>query len=175
MKLHFSTSWACPRFGSQTHCLPQCSALSPKGRWWFYLFAIIPAHLAAMSSYNLGLWWLAYQIAFNSALTATYAAILQRFKPEILYFETLLRRSYLSGSISRCSGFENWAAIYPVFKFSPSSSALLAHNSSDGFFAVTSAVGSITAASFIAFVPAILGLRYARQLLVSRFLLTTSC
>ncbi len=50
----------------------------------------------------------------------------------------------------------NWVAIYPVFKFSPSSSALLAHNSSDGFFAVWTSCWINNSASFMAFVPAIL-------------------
>jgi integral membrane sensor domain MASE1 len=112
--------------------------------------------IAGMSSYNLGHWWLAYQIAFNSALTATYAAILQRFKPEILYFEALRDVLIFLGVSVAVPVLMNWVAIYPVFKFSPSTSALLAHNSSDGFFAVWTSCWINNSASFIAFVPAIL-------------------
>jgi len=155
MKLHFSTSGLSLIWPSNA-LLAATLVLSPKGRWWFYLLAIIPAHIAAMSPYNLGLWWLAYQIAFNSALTATYAAILQRFKPEILYFEALRDVLIFLGVSVAVPVLMNWVAIYPVFMFSPSSSALLAHNSSDGFFAVWTSCWINNSASFIAFVPAIL-------------------
>jgi PAS domain S-box-containing protein len=155
MKLHFSTSGLSLIWPSNA-LLAAALVLSPKGRWWFYLLAIIPAHIAAMSSYNLGLWWLAYQIAFNSALTATYAAILQRFKPEILYFEALRDVLIFLGVSVAVPVVMNWVAIYPVFMFSPSSSALLAHNSSIGFFAVWTSCWINNSASFIAFVPAIL-------------------
>jgi PAS domain S-box-containing protein len=155
MKLHFSTSGLSLIWPSNA-LLGATLVLSPKGRWWFYLLAIIPAHIAGMSSYNLDLWWLAYQIAFNSALTATYAAILQRFKPEILYFEALRDVLIFLGVSVAVPILMNWVAIYPVFKFSPSSSALLAHNSSDGFFAVWTSCWINNSASFIAFVPAIL-------------------
>jgi PAS domain S-box-containing protein len=155
MKLRFSTSGLSLIWPSNA-LLAATLVLSPKGRWWFYLLAIIPAHIAGMSSYNVGLWWLAYQIAFNSALTATYAAILQRFKPGILYFETLRDVLIFLGVSVAVPVLMNWVAIYPVFKFSPSSSALLAHNSSDGFFAVWTSCWINNSASFIAFVPAIL-------------------
>ena len=120
------------------------------------MLAIVPAHIAAMSPYNLDLGWLVYQIAFNSALTAIYAAILQRFKPRILYFEALRDVLIFLGVSVAVPVLMNWAAIYPVFKFSPGSSALLAHNSSDGFFAVWTSCWINNSASFIAFVPAIL-------------------
>jgi PAS domain S-box-containing protein len=155
MKLHLSTSGLSLIWPSNA-LLAATFVLSPKGHWWFYLLAIIPAHIAGMSSYNLDLWWLAYQIAFNSALTAAYAAILQRFKPEILYFEALRDVLIFLGASVAVPVLMNWVAIYPVFKFSPSSSALLAHNSSDGFFAVWTSCWINNSASFIAFVPAIL-------------------
>jgi PAS domain S-box-containing protein len=155
MKLHFSTSGLSLIWPSNA-LLAATLVLSPKSRWWFYLLAIIPAHIAAMSSYNLGLWWLAFQIAFNSALTVTYAAILQRFKPEILYFEALRDVLIFLGVSVAVPVVMNWVAIYPVFKFSPSSSALLAHNSSVGFFAVWTSCWINNSASFIAFVPVIL-------------------
>jgi PAS domain S-box-containing protein len=155
MKLHFSTSGLSLIWPSNA-LLAATLVLSPKARWWFYLLAIIPAHIAGMSSYNLGHWWLAYQIAFNSALTATYAAILQRFKPEILYFEALRDVLIFLGVSVAVPVLMNWVAIYPVFKFSPSTSALLAHNSSDGFFAVWTSCWINNSASLIAFVPAIL-------------------
>jgi PAS domain S-box-containing protein len=155
MKLHLSTSGLSLIWPSNA-LLGATLVLSPKRHWWLYLLAIIPAHLAAMSSYHLGLGWLAYQIAFNSALTATYAAILQKFKPEIFYFETLRDVLIFLGASVAVSVVMNWVAIYPVFKFSPSGAALLAHNSSEGFFAVWTSCWIDNSASFIAFVPAIL-------------------
>ena len=155
MKLHFSTSGLSLIWPSNA-LLAATLVLSPKGRWWVYLLAIIPAHIAGMSSYNLSLWWLAYQIAFNSALTATYAAILQRFKPEILYFETLRDVLIFLGVSVAVPVLMNWVAIYPIFNFSPRSSALLAHNSPEGFFAVWTSCWINNSASFIAFVPVIL-------------------
>ncbi len=155
MKLHFSTSGLSLIWPSNA-LLAATLVLTPKSHWWAYLLAIIPAHIAGMGSYNVGLPWLAYQIAFNSALTATYAAILQMFKPAILHFETLRDVLIFLGVSVAVSVFMNWVAIYPVFKFSPSSAALLAHNSSDGFFAVWTSCWINSSASFIAFVPAIL-------------------
>src|SRR5580692_6710705 len=155
MKLHFSTSGLSLIWPSNA-LLAATLVLSPKRHWWFYLLAIVPAHIAAMSPYNLDLGWLVYQIAFNSALTAIYAAILQRFKPRILYFEALRDVLIFLGVSVAVPVLMNWAAIYPVFKFSPGSSALLAHNSSDGFFAVWTSCWINNSASFIAFVPAIL-------------------
>jgi PAS domain S-box-containing protein len=155
MKLHFSTSGLSLIWPSNA-LLAATLVLSPKGRWWFYLLAIIPAHIAGMSSYNVGPWWLAYQIAFNLALTATYAAILQRFEPEILYFEALRDVLIFLGVSVAVPVLMNWLAIYPVFRFSPSSSSLLAHNSSEGFFAVWTSCWINNSASFIAFVPGIL-------------------
>jgi PAS domain S-box-containing protein len=155
MKLHVSSSHLSLIWPSNA-LLAAMLVLSPKRRWWFYLLAIMPAHIAAMSSYHVDIWWLAYQIAFNSALTATFAAILQRFKPEILYFEALRDVLIFLGVSVTVSVLMNWVAIYPIFKFSPNSSALLAHNSSDGFFAVWTSCWINNIASFIAFVPAIL-------------------
>jgi PAS domain S-box-containing protein len=155
MRLHFSTSGLALIWPSNA-LLAATLVLSPKRHWCFYLLAIIPAHIAGMSSYHLNFWWLAYQVAFNSALTATYAAILQRFKPEILYFETLRDVIIFLGVSVAVPVLINWVAIYPVFKFSPNSAALLAHNSSDGFFAVWTSCWINNSVSFIAFVPAIL-------------------
>src|SRR4029077_19931128 len=155
VKLHFSTSGLSLIWPSNA-LLAATLVLSPKGRWWFYLLAIIPTHIAGMSSYHVGLWWLAYQIAFNSALTATYAATLQRVKPKILYFETLRDVLIFLGVSVAVPVLMNWVAIFPFFKFSPSGSALLAHNSSDGFFAVWTSCWINNNASFIAFVPSIL-------------------
>jgi PAS domain S-box-containing protein len=155
MRLHFSTSGLSLIWPSNA-LLAATLVLSPKGRWWVYLLAIIPAHIAGMGSYNLGLWWLAYQIAFNAALTAIYAAILQRFKPGILHFEALRDVLIFLGVSVAVPVFMNWVAIYPVFKFSPSSAAFLAHNSSAGFLAVWTSCWINNSASFIAFVPVIL-------------------
>ena len=155
MKLHFSTSGLSLIWPSNA-LLAATFVLSPKGRWWLYSLAIIPAHIAGMNSYHLGFWWLTYQIAFNLALAVTYAAILQRFKPEILYFEALRDVLIFLGASIAVPVVMNWVAIYPVFRFSPSSAALLAHNSSDGFFAVWTSCWINNSASFIAFVPAIL-------------------
>ena len=155
MKLHFSTSGLSLIWPSNA-LLAATLVLSPKGRWWLYLLAIIPAHIAGMSSYNLGLGWLAYQIAFNFALTATYAAILQKFKPEILHFAALRDVLIFLGASIAIPVSMNWVAIYAVFKYVPSSAALLAHNSPDGFFAVWTSCWINNSVAFIAFVPAIL-------------------
>jgi PAS domain S-box-containing protein len=155
MKLHFSTSGLSLIWPSNA-LLAATLVLSPKGRWWLYSLAIIPAHIAGMNSYHLGFWWLTYQIAFNLALAVTYAAILQRFKPEILYFEALRDVLIFLGASIAVPILMNWVAIYPIFRFSPSSAALLAHNSSNGFFAVWTSCWINNSASLIAFVPAIL-------------------
>jgi hypothetical protein len=54
MKLHFSASGLSLIWPSNA-LLAATLVLSPKSRWWFYLLAIIPAHITGMSSYNLSL------------------------------------------------------------------------------------------------------------------------
>jgi PAS domain S-box-containing protein len=154
MKLRFSTSGLSLLWPSNALLLATL-ILTPKSRWWAYLLAIIPAHIAAMSSYHVGLSWLAYQVAFNSVLTVACAAVLQRFRPEILYFETLREvLIFLTVSIA-VPGVVNLLAIYPVVKFS-SKAVLLAHDSADGFIAVWTSCWINNTASLLAFVPTIL-------------------
>ena len=129
--------------------------LTPKRRWWVYLLSVIPAHIAALSPYHLGLSWLAYQIAFNSVQAIACAVILQRFRPAILYFETLKEVLIFLGVSVVVPGLANLVAIYPIVKVS-SRAALLAHNSPDGFLAVWTSCWANNSASLIVFVPVIL-------------------
>ena len=73
MKLHFSTSSLSLIWPSNA-LLGATLVLSPKGRWWFYLLAIIPAHIAGMSSYNLQ--FLGLQKAIVESLTFSHAILL---------------------------------------------------------------------------------------------------
>jgi PAS domain S-box-containing protein len=154
MKLRFSTSGLSLLWPSNA-LLIATLVLTPKRRWWVYLLFVIPAHLAALSPYHLGLSWLAYQIAFNSIQAIACAVILQRFRPAILYFETLKEVLIFLGVSVVVPGLANLVAIYPVVKFS-SRAGLLAHNSSDGFLAVWTSCWANNSASLIVFVPVIL-------------------
>jgi PAS domain S-box-containing protein len=155
MKLRFSTSGLSLLWPSNA-LLIATLVLTPKRRWWVYLLSVIPAHIAALSPYHLGFSWLAYQIAFNSIQAIACALILQRFRPVILYFETLKEVLIFLGVAVVVPGLANLVAIYPVVKFSPSRAALLAHNSSDGFLSVWTSCWANNSASLIVFVPVIL-------------------
>ncbi len=154
MKLRFSTSGLSLLWPSNA-LLVATLVLTPKRRWWVYLLSIIPAHIAALSPYHLGLSWLAYQIAFNSLQAIACAVILQRFRPAILYYETLKEVLIFLGVSVVVPGLANLVAIYPVVKVL-SRAALLAHNSSDGFFAVWTSCWANNTESLIVFVPVIL-------------------
>ena len=154
MKFRFSTSGLALLWPSNA-LLVATLVLTPKRRWWVYLLSVIPAHIAGLSPYHLGLSWLAYQIAFNSIQAIACAVILQRFRPAILYFETLKEVLIFLGVSVVVPGLANLVAIYPVVKFSWSA-ALLAHNSSDGFLAVWTSCWANNSASLIVFVPVIL-------------------
>lgn len=154
MKLRFSTSGLSLLWPSNA-LLIATLVLTPKRRWWVYLLSVIPAHIAALSPYHLGLSWLAYQIAFNSIQAIACAVILQRFRPAILYFETLKEVLIFLGVSVVVPGLANLVAIYPVVKLS-SRAGLLAHNSSDGFLAVWTSCWANNSASLIVFVPVIL-------------------
>ena len=154
MKLRFSASGLALLWPSNA-LLIATLVLTPKRRWWVYLLSVIPAHTAALSPYHLGLSWLAYQIAFNSIQAIACALILQRFRPAILYFETLKEVLIFLGVSVVVPGLANLVAIYPVVKFS-SRAGLLAHNSSDGFLAVWTSCWANNSASLIVFVPVIL-------------------
>ena len=154
MKLRFSTSGLSLLWPSNA-LLVATLVLTPKRRWWVYLLSVIPAHIAALSPYHLGLSWLAYQIAFNSVQAIACAVIIQRFRPGILYFETLKEVLIFLGVAVVVPGFANLVAIYPIVKVS-SRAALLAHNSPDGFLAVWTSCWANNSASLIVFVPVIL-------------------
>jgi len=154
MKLRFSTSGLSLLWPSNA-LLVATLVLTPKRRWWVYLLSVIPAHIAALSPYHLGLSWLAYQIAFNSVQAIACAVIIQRFRPGILYFETLKEVLIFLGVAVVVPGLANLVAIYPIVKVS-SRAALLAHNSPDGFLAVWTSCWANNSASLIVFVPVIL-------------------
>jgi PAS domain S-box-containing protein len=154
MMLRFSTSGLSLLWPSNA-LLIATLVLTPKRHWWVYLLSVIPAHIAALSPYHLGLSWLAYQIAFNSAQAIACAVIFQRFRPAILYFETLKAVLIFLGVSVVVPGLANLVAIYPVVRVS-SRAALLAHNSSDGFLAVWTSCWANNSASLIVFVPTIL-------------------
>jgi signal transduction histidine kinase len=154
MKLRFSTSGLCLLWLPNAVLLGALT-LSPKKRWWAYVLAVIPAHIVGMSSYHIALSWLMYQVAFNAASTATSAAILQRFKPEIFSFKTLKPvLVFLAVSIG-VPGIINLLAVYPVVEFT-SKAFLLTHNWLQGVVAVWIAGWMNNTASYIAFVPTIL-------------------
>ena len=154
MKFRFYTSGLSLLWPSNA-LLVATLVLAPKRRWWLYLLSIVPAHVAAMSPYHLGLSWLAYQIAFNSLEAIACAAILRRFRSPTLYFDTLDGVSIFLGVSVVVPGLANLVAVYPIVKAS-SRAALLAHNSSDGFLAVWASCWANNSASLIIFVPVIL-------------------
>ena len=120
MKLRFSTSGLSLMWPSNA-LLVATLVLTPKRRWWVYLLSVIPAHIAALSPYHLGLSWLAYQIAFNSSQAIACAVILQGFRSAILYFETLEGVLIFLGVSVVVPGLANLVAIYPVVKVSSQS------------------------------------------------------
>jgi integral membrane sensor domain MASE1 len=154
MKLRFSTSGLSLLWPSNA-LLIATLVLTPKRRWWVYLLSVIPAHMTALSPYHFELSWLAYQITFNSVQAIACAVTLQRFRPAILYFETLKEVLIFLGVSVVVPGLANLVAIYPVVKVS-SRAALLAHNSPDGFLAVWTSCWANNSASLIVFVPVIL-------------------
>jgi signal transduction histidine kinase len=154
MKLRFSTSGLSLLWPSNA-LLVAVLVLSRKRLWWVYLLSAVPAHIAALSPYHLGLSWLAYQIAFNSMQAIACAAILQKFRPAIRYFETLREVLVFLAVSVVIPGVANLVAVYPVLEFS-SRAALLAHNSAAGLIAVWTSCWANNSASLMVFVPAIL-------------------
>jgi signal transduction histidine kinase len=153
MKLRFSTSGLCLLWLPNA-VLVGTLTLNPKRRWWAYVFAVIPAHIAGMSSYHIALSWMMYQVAFNVASTAASAAILQRFKPGFS-LETLKAVLVILAVLIGVPGIANLLAVYPVMQFT-SNASLLAHNWYQGLVAVWVAAWMNNTASYIAFVPTIL-------------------
>ena len=86
MTLHFGTSTLSLIWPANA-LLISIFVLAPKRHWWVYALAVIPAHLAGMSGYQAAGSWLAFQLLANFAISCSCAALLQRYKPGILYFE----------------------------------------------------------------------------------------
>lgn len=154
MKFRFSTSGLSLVWPSNA-LLVATLTLTPRRSWWLYLLAIVPAHIAALSSYHLGLSWLVYQMLFNAGQAIACAVILQKFRPAILYFETLREVLIFLAAAVVLPGLANLVAIYPVVRFS-SDADLLAHNSSEGFLAVWTSCWANNSASLMVFVPVVL-------------------
>jgi len=129
--------------------------LNPKRQWWVYLLAVIPAHIAGMSSYHVGFWWLVYQILSNSAMAIGCAAILQRFRPAVLHFETLKEVLIFLVVAVGIPALVSVIAVYVVEKLA-SQATLSAHGWSHEFGPVWAGRWITNSASIMVFVPAIL-------------------
>jgi PAS domain S-box-containing protein len=154
LKLRISTSTLALVWPSNA-LLVAVLVLSPKRHWWVYLLSVIPAHIAGLSPYRVGLEWIAYQVVVNSLLATTCAATLQEFRPAVLHFgklkETLV---FLVVSIA-VPGAITYVTIYLMMKLMPSE-YLAAHRWSGGFATIWAARWITTSASFMVFVPTIL-------------------
>jgi|GEM_PF-1796294 len=154
LKLHLSTSTLSLIWPSNA-LLVAALTLSERRHWWMYLLAVIPAHIAAMHAYHPGFWWITYQIVFNSLLAVVCALVLQRFRPEILHFETLKEvLIFLAVSIIAPGGIA-LLAVYPTAKLAPNA-ALLAHGWSRDASSVLTGRWITNSASIMVFVPAML-------------------
>lgn len=129
--------------------------LTPKRHWWIYLLAVVPAHVAGMSSYHVGFWWLVYQVLNNSALAICCAAILQRFRPAVLHFETLREVLIFLVVAVAVPALVSITGVYLVHKLA-SPATLAAHGWVHEFGSVWAGRWITNSASIMVFVPAIL-------------------
>ena len=159
MKLRVSTSTLALLWPSNA-LLVATLVLSSRRHWWVYMLAVIPAHIAGMHFFNVGAWWLAYQLVANSAPAIVSAAILRRFKPQVLYFETLNEVvAFLTVSLA-IPGMVSFIVIYPILKLAPVD-FLAAHGWTRDFGTLWTSRWITNSASLIVFVPAML-VGYAR-------------
>jgi PAS domain S-box-containing protein len=63
--------------------------MTPVRRWWMYLLAVIPAHVAVHWAYHIGAIWIGLQIVHNSVLAVTAAAVLKRLGTSLFSFDHL--------------------------------------------------------------------------------------
>ena len=154
LKLRISTSTLALVWPSNA-LLVAVLVLSPKRHWWVYLLSVIPAHIAGVNPYRVGLAWMAYQVVANSLLTTTCATILQEFRPAVLHFgklkETLV---FLVVSIA-VPGVTAYVLIYLMMKLLPGE-YLAAHNWSGRLASIWAARWITNSASLMVFVPTIL-------------------
>lgn len=153
MKVHLSSTQAL--IWPSNALLVATLLLSSKRHWWIYLLAVIPAHVAGLSPYHAGLWWMAYQVAANSVLAIACAVALERFKPQVLHFEMLREVLIFLALAVIMPSLVALTAIYPVVKLA-SSATLLAHGWTRDFGAVWGSRWITNSASIMVFVPAIL-------------------
>jgi len=126
--------------------------LAPTRHWWAYLLAVIGGHLAGMAGYQPGASWLACQLVANISISCSCAVLLRRYKPGILYFETLREvLTFLTVGIA-LPGVITLLLIYPVIKLS-STEFLLAHGWSKDVSAVWTSRWLTNCVSITVFVP----------------------
>ena len=129
--------------------------LSPKRRWWIYLLAVVPAHIAGMAPYHLATGWIVYQLLVNSVLAVSCVGILERFKPDILYFEKLREVLVFLAVAVAIPGLVSLSGILPIMNLA-SSAALFARGWSRDLTAVWTGRWITNTASLVIFVPMIL-------------------
>ncbi len=129
--------------------------LSSKRHWWVYLIAIIPAHVAGVGPYHVGLAWIAFQVMTNSALAIACAVILGRFKPRVLRFETLRETLIFLAVAVIVPSVVVLLAAYSMMRLA-SSATLLSHGWSSDLGIIWGSRWMANSASIIAFTPAML-------------------
>jgi PAS domain S-box-containing protein len=154
MKLRFATSGLSLMWPSNA-LLVTTLVLRPMRRWWVYLLAAFPAHIAGMSPYHLGLPWVTFQMFFNGAQAAACAALLSRFKRDAETFDTVREVLIFQTVCLVVPGVLNLAAMYPVVRWS-SNAPLLTHNWYAGLGAMWIAGWMNNTASLVTFVPSLL-------------------
>jgi PAS domain S-box-containing protein len=154
MKLRFATSGLALIWPSNA-LLVTTLALRPMRRWWVYLLAAFPAHIAGMSPYHVGLPWVTFQMFFNGAQAAAYVAVLRRFRRDVGAFDTVREVLTFLTVCLVVPGVMNLAAMYPVVRWS-SNAPLLTHNWYAGLGAMWIAGWMNNTASLVTFVPSLL-------------------
>lgn len=152
--LHFGTSSLALIWPSNA-ILVAVLAFTPNRRWWLYLLAVVPAHVAALAPLHLSLGWLLYQIVHNSLLAIVIASILRAYSPSIFSFQKLRETLIFLAASIFIPGLVSFVLIFSVLRLIPGS-VLVSHGWTGSAVSVWLARWLTNAVSLLIFLPPIL-------------------
>ncbi|HEY7337216.1 MAG TPA: MASE1 domain-containing protein [Bryobacteraceae bacterium] len=129
--------------------------LTPQNRWWLYLLAVIPGHIAAYAPRSVGPEWLVVQIFHNSALAVVTAAFIRRFTPGAPRFERLKETTAFLSAAVLLPGIVAVATV-AALKVVLSSEALVRHGWAGGWWTTARQMGLCNIVSLLGVAPGIL-------------------
>jgi PAS domain S-box-containing protein len=129
--------------------------LATPRRWWLYLVALIPVHIAAFASRSVGPEWFASQILHNYALAIATAVVIRYFAPDTPHFDRVKKTAVFLTAATLVPGVAAALLVGTASAILPEE-ALIRHGWSGGWWHVTGKIAMCNSVTLLGVLPAIL-------------------